>query len=250
MIKLRTIIIIVIIYVIAYLSITFDINVLYPYYLFKDVLLYPVHALTTNTEISISNSFHDSVINSLKDEINELKEINGIKTVLSDFNYINSSVIERNREYWFNTITIDKGKRNGIEEDMAVVDSNGLIGRVESVREFTSDVKLITTNDVTNKISVVIKNKEEDVYGILNGYDSKLDLLKIIINKKIDIYDGMKVETTGMGGVYPKGILIGEVFDMIMGDDEVTTIVRVRPSSKIEGERYVSVLQRKEILDN
>ena len=250
MIKLRTIIIIVIIYVITYLSISFDINILYPYYLFKDIILYPVHALTDSKELVISNTFHDSIITNLQNEINELKELNNIENVLSDFNYVNATVISRNREYWFNTITIDKGKKNGLKENMAVVDSKGLIGRTTNVREFTSDIKLITTNDVTNKTSVVIKNKDKDVYGILNGYDEKLDLLKIIINEKIDVYEKMKVETTGMGGIYPRGILIGEVFDMIMGDDEVTTIVRVHPSSKIEGERYVSVLQRKEVLDN
>ena len=53
-----------------------------------------------------------------------------------------------------------------------------------------------------------------------------------------------------MGGVFPSGILIGHVLDVIKKDDGVTNIVRVKPSSNIEGERYVSVLQRKKNTSN
>ena len=250
MIKLRTMIILFMLYLIAFLSITLDINLLYPYYVIKDVLMYPVHALGESKDLDLSNSFRDSIIASLKSEIQELKELNNVKTTLSDFTIINATVISRNREYWFNTLTINKGKIDGLEEDMAVIDSNGLIGKIVNLRDYTSDVKLITTNDVTNKMSVVIKNKGENVYGILNGYDYQKDLLKVIIYDKVDVYEKMKVETTGMGGVYPEGILVGEVFDMIEEKDTVTTIARVRPSSKIKGEKYVSVLQRTKISDN
>ena len=129
---------------------------------------------------------------------------------------------------------------------MAVVDSNGLIGRIVSVRNNTSDVKLLTTNDVTNKISVAIIESDKKIYGITSGYDNKHDLLKIIVDKKIDISDHSKVLTTGMGGIYPSGILIGEVFDIMDDDNNAGTIVRVKLKSSIEGEKYVSILQRKD----
>ena len=246
MIKLRTVIILLVIYVISYLSINYNINILYPYYLLKNYVMYPVNALTNDEEISLSNAFKDSVITSLEEEITELKKLTNIKSVLSEFNYVNATIIERNREYWFNTITIDKGKNDGIEVDMAVVDSNGLVGRISETRNNSSDIKLITTNDVTNKISVVIRNNDKDYYGIINGYDSKINLLKVIINEKVDNLDNCKVETTGMGGIFPKGILVGEVFDTTIDKDEVSVILRVRPSSNIKGEKYVCVLQRKD----
>ena len=69
MIKLRTIIIIVVIYVITYLSVTFNVNILYPYYLFKDIILYPVHALTDNKDLVIETKNNVS-----KDEIIEADE--------------------------------------------------------------------------------------------------------------------------------------------------------------------------------
>ena len=246
MIKLKTIMIILIIYLISYVSIRYNINILYPYYLVKDIILYPVRAISRNNDIDLSSKMYEGIISSLKDDIEELKKLNNIEIVLSDFNSISATVIERNREYWFNTITIDKGEINGIKEDQVVIDSNGLIGRIENVRSNTSDIKLITTNDTKNKISVVIKTNENNIYGITNGYDIKNRLLKVIINENIDVKEDLMVYTTGMGGVYPKGILIGKVDSISKGDDEVTNIILVKLSSNINEVNYVNVLQRKD----
>ena len=249
MIKLRTVIILFLIYIIAFLSITYDLNILTPYYFLKDIILLPVNALSQDNVISLSNNMQESIISSLKDEIKSLQEINQLGHVLTDFKYVNATVILRNREYWFNNITLDKGKKDGVKVNQAVIDSNGLIGRISNVREFTSDVKLITTNDVTSKISAVIK-RDKKIYGIISGYDTKLNLLKMTINEKMDIYEKEKVETTGLGGIFPEGILIGNVFDMITSNDDSSITVRIKPSSNIESEKYVSILQREEISNN
>ena len=245
MIKKRNIIILSIIYVVFYLSFIYKINILYPYYLIKDFFLLPSRALTKDEDISLSKDLSDSIINSLKNEIKELKILVNIKTVLSDFDYVNATVIERNREYWFNTLTLDKGIKSGIKEDMAVISDKGLIGRINSVTDYTSTVKLITTNDVMNKISVVIKNNDKDIYGILSGYDEKKNLLKVILNDNYNILDNTKVETTGMGGVFPSGILIGYTKEIIKDYDDVKVIALIKPSSEMEGLRYVRILQRK-----
>ena len=247
MIKLRTAIIIFVLYLIAYLSIRFDINVLYPYYYLKDFVLYPVNALTNTKDITISKDLYESKIKALQDDLDDLKKLTKINLVLSDYSMVNATVVERNREYWFNTITINKGSSDGVKQDDAVIDGNGLIGKIVQVRKYFSDVKLITTNDEKSKISVVIHNKDKDYYGIMHGYDSKKNLLKIILFDEADIYDDMKVETTGMGGIFPSGILIGHVFDCYKDSDDVTFIVRVRPSGNLEGEKYVSIVQRKEV---
>lgn len=246
MIKLRTVIILLIVYFFSYISINYDINILYPYYLVKDIILYPVKALTENSDLSISNSFKNSIITSLKEDIEELRKLTKINHVLSDFNYVNATIILRNREYWFNNITIDKGEEDGIKVDMPVVDSNGLVGRIANVRNHTSDVKLITTNDAASKISVVILSDNKKIYGVTNGYDNYFNLLKVIVDKKVDISDNSSVLTTGMGGIFPSGILIGEVFDIMDDDNNAGTIVRVKLKANIEGEKYVSILQRKD----
>lgn len=246
MIRLRSFILLLLIYVISFVSLRYNINILYPYYYLKDLLLSPVYALIKDDTITLNNDLEQSVIASLQEEINELKNLSDITLVLSDFNYLNATVIERNREYWFNSLTINKGSSDGIMVDMAVIDSNGLVGRIESVNKHSSTVKLLTTNDVLNKMSVTVK-ASEDAYGITSGYDAKEKLLKVILyNDDIKINEGMKVETTGMGGIFPRGILIGYVYDLLKSSDGVSTIVRIKLAGNLEGEKYVRILQRKD----
>lgn len=246
MIKLRTIIIIFVLYLVAYLSIRFDFNLLKPYDYVKDLFLQPVKAITDNVDVNLSDESYESIIKSMKQDIEKLQKLNDITLTLSDYDRINATIIERNKEYWFNTITINKGKSDGIKNDAAVIVADGLIGKTVNVREYSSDVKLLTTNDSKSKISVVVHNENKDYYGIMSGYDSKKNLLKVILFEEGDILDNMKVETTGLGGVFPSGLIIGEVFDTYKEDDDVTFVVRVRPSAKLEGDKYVSILQKKE----
>ncbi len=249
MIKLRTMVLLLIIYGLSFVAVNYNVNIFYPYYLLKDYITYPVRALVKNNELNMSEDFNYIRITNLEEEIDALKKLTNISNVLTDFNYLNATVIERNREYWFNSITVNKGSSDGIKENMAVVDADGLIGKIVNVRKYTSDIKLITTNDVNSKISVVIKGIN-DIYGITKGYDSENNLLRIIIDKNENISIGTIVETTGMGGVFPKGILIGKVDKIIKDNDNVGNIVLVKLSSEIKDLRYVSILQRKEILDS
>ena len=221
---------------------------LYPYNKLKDLLYYPVKALKSE-EIELSSNVKTSIIDGLKEDNESRLKLSKLKQSLNNFNYIYATVISRNREYWFNNITINKGTSDGINIDMAVIDTNGLIGRISNVTDNTSTIKLITTNDTKNKISAQIKNGEEKVYGIISGYDSTNNLLNLIINSNKSILKDSIVETTGMGGIFPSNILIGKVFDTVKDEDGVTNIVRVIPSANIEGERYVVILQRKEITD-
>lgn len=247
MIRLRTLVIVIVIYVIAYLSLRFDINLLYPYYLVKDYFLYPVFALRSDSNLIYSSLQYESIINELKDDLEEIKKLSEIKTVNSDFSVVNASVIERNRSYWFNSLTIDKGESDGIILDMAVVNKDGLIGRINKVNKLTSEIKLITTNDVNSKISVAIENNGNNIYGIMNGYDSDTNSLKVTLTtKNVDIKEGSLVKTTGMGGVFPSGIIIGKVLSSKSDNYDVGKIVLVHPIVEINDLRYVGVLKRNE----
>ena len=244
--KLKSPFLLLILLIFTYLTIVHSSFIIKPFNYIKDLLFYSVHAYTS--DLIFSSDLADSIISSLIEDINNLKKLNNINLSISEYDIINATVIERNREYWFNTLTINKGSADGIKIDMSVIDSNGLVGRISMVNKYSSQVKLITTNDTKNKISAVIK--ANNVYGIINGYDYSNNYLYLTItdNKQIDI--GSKVETTGMGGVFPSGILIGNVIDIIKKDDGITNIVRIKPSSNIEGERYVSIIKRKEIINN
>ena len=152
----------------------------------------------------------------LKQEINKLKEELNIEHVLSEYDYLNATVISRNSLYWYNTLTIDKGKHNGIEEGMVVINSPGLIGKIVNVSTFSSDVKLITTNDTNNKITVTVTNGNNKLTGLINTYNYEDGYLKVEgISNTETVNVGDYVYTSGLGGVFPSGILIGRVENIV-----------------------------------
>ena len=183
----------------------------------------------------------------LRRQIDALKNELNIDYTLTDYEYLNATVTSRSVGYWYNTITINKGSYNGIEKDMVVINSKGLIGRVIKTRTFTSDVRLITTSETNNKISVHISNGDNNLYGLINNYDYSKNLLEVegISNTK-DVDIGDFVYTSGLGGIFPSGILIGSVSEITTDSYDLAKIIKVKPSADFSNINYVSVLKRKD----
>lgn len=181
----------------------------------------------------------------LKQELNKLKEELNIEHVLSDYDYLNATVISRNSFYWYNLLTIDKGSHNGIKEGMVVINSTGLIGKIVNVSTFSSDVKLITTNDTNNKISVSITNGDNKLTGLINGYNYEEGYLKVEgISNTATVNVGDLVYTSGLGGVFPSGILIGRVENITTDVYDLSKIINVKPSANFADINYVTILKR------
>lgn len=182
----------------------------------------------------------------LRRQLEKLKEELNINYTLSDYEYLNATVVSRNVGYWHNKITINKGTYNGVEKDMVVISSKGLIGKVIKTSTFTSDVRLITTSDTSNKISVHISNGDNNLYGLINSYDYNKNVLELegISNTK-DVNIGDYVYTSGLGGVFPTGILIGIVEEITTDSYDLAKIIKVKPSADFNDINYVSILKRK-----
>lgn len=182
----------------------------------------------------------------LRRQLEALKKELSITNILSDYDYMNATVTSRNVLYWYNTITIDKGSTNGIEEGMAVVNASGLIGRTTNVTAFTSDVKLITTNDTNNKISVTVFSNGNKLNGVINGYDYDDKTLTVegISNTESVAVDDL-VYTSGLGGVFPSGILIGKVKNIKTDSYDLAKIIEVTISADFNDLNFVAVLKRK-----
>lgn len=183
----------------------------------------------------------------LRREIDALKKELNIDYVLTDYDYLNATVISRNIGYWYNTLTIDKGTNNGISEGMVVVNSTGLIGKIIKTTTFTSEVRLITTSDTNNKISVSISNGNGKINGLINRYDYENNFLEIEgISNTEEVKVGDYVYTSGLGGVFPSGILIGTVESITTDEYDLAKIINVKPSINSNDINYVSVLKRKD----
>ena len=182
----------------------------------------------------------------LKTEIDKLKSELNIEHVLSDYDYLNATVINRNASVWYNNLTIDKGSHNGIVEGMVVINSTGVIGKITNVSTFSSDVKLITTNDTNNKISVTIASGDKRLTGLINNYDYKTKYLEVEgISNTDTVNVGDLVYTSGLGGVFPSGILIGKVENITTDVYDLAKIINVSPSADFEDINYVTILKRK-----
>lgn len=179
----------------------------------------------------------------LKKQLNEMKDLLNLNSTLVENSYLNASVINRNLDFFSNTLTIDKGENNGVEIGLAVVTGKGLIGRVINTSYFNSTVKLLTSDDINNKISVKIKNGDNYVYGILSGYkDGYLIIEGIDTNKEI-IKDSI-VTTTGLGGIFPSGIYVGKVSSITKDNFDLSTTVLIKSDVDFDDINFVTILKR------
>ena len=184
----------------------------------------------------------------LRKELKTMKEELGIEHTLSDYEYLNATVISRNVANWYNTITIDKGSYNGVKVDMVVVNSQGLIGKVIRTTSFTSDVRLITSSDMINKISITISDGKNSIYGLIKNYNYNTGYLEVEgISNTLKVADGEYVYTSGLGGIFPSGILIATVKNITTDEYDLAKIIDAEPVVNFDDINYVAVLKRKEI---
>lgn len=183
-------------------------------------------------------------IEELENEIDDLKENLDLETI-TGYKEINATVVNRNVGSWYNNVTINKGKKAGIKEGMAVITNKGLIGKIINVSNFTSTVKLLATDELSNKISVKIQLDDKSVYGLLTSYDKKKNIYLVEgISDNDEINVGSKVVTTGLSEIFPSGILVGEVKKVTKDKYELAKALEVTPAVDFDDINIVTVLDR------
>jgi len=151
---------------------------------------------------------------------------------MSDQPVIAAQVIGRDPTGWFQSVIIDKGKNSGIKLNMPVVNAEGVVGKLVSVSYNYSKVLLII--DQNSSVDCIIQRSRDD--GILKGLSSKVCKLDYVL-KSSDVHVGDIVVTSGLGGIFPKGIPVGEVTDVEDPPGELFKDVKIRPAvdfSKLE----------------
>ena len=181
----------------------------------------------------------------LVSELNKLKDTLKIKKLLSDKELINASVSSRGFDYWNEKLIIDKGSDDGITDMMAVVSNGGLVGITDDVGHSNSSVLLLSNSKFPLNISVKVKIDDKEYYGILNNYnDGVFEVMGIVEN--VDIPSGSSVVTTGLGNIFPSGILVGTVLSVKTDNFDLSKIVNVKPAGSFDDISYVTVVKREE----
>lgn len=120
------------------------------------------------------------------------------------------SVISRNYGTWSNTLVIDRGETDGVQPFMPIITPKGVVGFIAEVYPYSSRVQLIL--DPRSSVGAVVQRPESRVVSIVRGNgNSPLEPQFINIPREADILDGDVLVTSGLGGVYPKGLVVGTV---------------------------------------
>lgn len=184
-------------------------------------------------------------LNEMKLENEQLRKMLEAKeSKLSDYKLRMAEVVARSPDRWNHTLIIDKGQKDGISPNMAVITPEGYIGRIQSVSNFSSQVELVTDIERGNHIGAIIQGQEH-IYGVVEGYDPRKNLL---IMRKIpmqsEITQKQMVITSGLGGTIPKGLVLGEVISVTTDDQFLTKDAHVRPTANLNQLEKVFVVER------
>jgi len=149
-------------------------------------------------------------------------------------------VVLRDPANWWRTVQIDAGKRDGVVENLPVLTSEGLVGRVVSVGYARSQVVLV--GDPACKVSARVVNPAHDlgIIGPVGPLERSLVNLDLFGNSILK--PGQAVVTSGEGGVFPAGIPVGQIVDSSQAEFGLYTEARVKLSANLGALDQVWVL--------
>lgn len=183
----------------------------------------------------------------LQKEIDALKELTKIDYLPTEYEIEYAAVSSRSPTSWDSMLTINLGSLSGVEEDMAVVTEEGMIGYISSVTELTSTVTLLCAENQPTKIPVRIESGSDVYYGLLDYYNVDLNSYEIMLLDVVgQIEDDAKVFTSGLGGddKTPAGIYLGTAKELYTRSNDASMSLRATPAASFDDLRYVSIVKR------
>src|SRR5690625_380178 len=186
-------------------------------------------------------------VQELDKENEELREAVELESSARDFDPVLANVISRSPERWLEQLTINKGTNQGVKKDMAVMTVDGMIGKITSVSKTTSTVQLITGFDQLNRISATVSRKDgKNIFGLIEGYDKEKEALVFTILEQSDrnLKEDELVVSSSMGGLYPSGLPIGTIIEVLPDDYGLTKTAYVEPAADMYEINQVIVVER------
>mgnify|MGYP001860905598 FL=1 len=164
-----------------------------------------------NEELSKRNSELEQSLReleSIKSENETLKEYLGLTEKYGEYNTVPAYIINKDISNYSKTVVINVGSDDGIKENMTVIADQGLVGHVISVTSDTAKVRTIV--DTSSSVSCLLSTTDESI--VCKGTLEEDSALRAMYIPDDDgIIQGDSVETSGLGGIYPKGIHVGSI---------------------------------------
>ncbi len=175
----------------------------------------------------------------VKQENQRLRELLEFKEQ-STGEYKGADVIGRNPSKWFSTITVRLGAQDGVQIDDPVISNSGLVGRIMKVDEDQADVLLLTDPE-SGVGALVVRSRD---YGVVVGGSGPDLLTMTFFSKDADVKQGDVIVTSGIGSLYPGGLLIGEVTEVYIPQPGLVKECHVRPVTDFDHLEEVLVMIR------
>jgi len=147
-------------------------------------------------------------------------------------------VIAEDASSWFRTIEIDRGSADGVTEGLPVVNAAGLVGRV--VRSTPQSARVLLITDASSAVAVLVQDQR--IRGVCRGQGGALALDFALVQDDIQVGDG--VITSGLGGIFPKGLVVGFVRSVHREQFGLFQTVEVEPAVDFAHLEEVLVLLR------
>ena len=175
-------------------------------------------------------------------ENERMKDLLGLAEERPELQYRDAAVVRRSSDNWRSDLTIDRGTLGGVEVNDCVIDQYGhLISVVTEVSPNSS--RVITILDPDLELGGRVARTDED--AILEGdFTLMLEgLLRLaFVSEDAKLVTGDQVTTSGLGGVYPPGLVVGSVRTIYVEEDGISRYAQVEPAADIAGVQYVYVI--------
>jgi rod shape-determining protein MreC len=224
--------------------------------LFKDIAnMRDIYKENEELKIALAHYTRDKVQYNLMEERNkELEEklhFTNAQKEQNNYTYHITQVVSVNSDTVSRTLVIDLGERDGIKVGQSVISSEGLVGVVSHVSNFTSTVKLITTMDAkdpnSNGISATALSNHK-VFGIIESYDEVSKTLQMTQIKENDpIKVGDTIVSSGDPSKYPQGLIIGKVTKVQVSPFGKTKTATIEPAAEFQDWKMLFVVSQPEV---
>ncbi len=164
----------------------------------------------------------------------------------SKFELITARIVGKDPTYWYQTIVVDRGRKDDILEGMIALAPGGVVGQVIHVGEHYS--KILLANAPRSAIDVLIqKNRTR---GILKGAGKKGYSLDYVL-KNVDVAVGDQIVTAGIGGVFPAGVPLGRVSKVYKKRRGMFQEIEVKPYVDFQKLEFVLIdpTDRRKVMD-
>lgn len=152
-----------------------------------------------------------------------------------------ANVVLRDPANWWRTVQIDVGSRDNIKVNMPVLTTEGLVGRVESVSLTRSQVVLL--GDPNCRVAARVENDTRDTGVIGPSGPIESDYVELgFLSRNADLKPGQNVRTSGIGGIFPKDILIGKVVETHSVEYGLNTVAQVKLAANLSALEEVWVM--------